>query len=406
MSSILLSIVLLAALQLNPALTPQKSPKPALPKIDENACPFEGCQFGQWTAAEPVRLYSTWKSDRKLLRGVAKGERVEALTGIHITFEPAEIRVTAPMPQYGLKPGDTVFGYMNLGEGFFSAWFNGYWVEEFDGSGVQSPDGSGCRRNCTATLLKAARSEWWVKLKTRDGRMGWTKDADKFEGSDALAASAQDQDPALPEFSAYVLINDPKGAKHLIARLYVGQDGERLDAYFDPPQQTPRFSVWIIHGKTGWTMSPGEDRGRYSDVIGPYLNSLTFLAFRPTSEDYCKDYTQYWKSFEQDNAADGTPDEETPEMKVACKRLPDESVNGRHAQVWEIRPADTQNEDESITSWFDPKLRFNIRQVQGPVGGLQLELHSIQEGPQPPALFQLENQPPAPRPSPRPSPRS
>lgn len=186
MFSILGSIVLSLALQLNPALTPQKAPKPTLPKIDENACPFEGCQFGKWTTLEPIPLYSSWKSDRKLLRGLEKGEVVEALTGIYITFDPAEIQVTAPMPQYGLKPGDTVFGYMSLGEGFFSAWFNGYWVEEFDGSRIQAPDGSGCQHNCTGKFLKSGRSEWWVKIRTKDGTVGWTSEGDKFSGTDSL----------------------------------------------------------------------------------------------------------------------------------------------------------------------------------------------------------------------------
>jgi hypothetical protein len=81
-----------------------------LPKIDEYACPFEGCQFGKWTASERVQIYSTWKADRKALGSVEKGETVQALTGIHITFEPEEIQVTAPMPQYRLKPDDMVFG--------------------------------------------------------------------------------------------------------------------------------------------------------------------------------------------------------------------------------------------------------------------------------------------------------
>jgi hypothetical protein len=174
--------------QLDPSLTPQKAPKPALPRIDQNACPFEGCQFGQWTPTEPVPIYSTWKAKRKLLETLSKGETVTAITGIHITFEPSEIRVTAAMPQYRLKPGDTVFGYMKIGEGFFNAWFNGYWVGDFDGSTIEGPDDSGCRRNCTAKFLKEGRVEWWVQIKTKTGTTGWTKDGDKFEGSDALAA--------------------------------------------------------------------------------------------------------------------------------------------------------------------------------------------------------------------------
>lgn len=183
MLSIFALLILLAAPQLDPALTPQKTPKPELPKINENACPFEGCQFGTWTATDEVQIYSTWKSDRKLVATAAKGEVVTAITGVHITFEPDEIEVTAPIPEYGLKPGDTIFGYMKLGEGFFNTWFNGYWMEDFDGSGVS---GLGCEKKCNAKLLKPGRFEWWVEIKTKNGTTGWTKDPDKFDGKDAL----------------------------------------------------------------------------------------------------------------------------------------------------------------------------------------------------------------------------
>ena len=186
---VVLASLIAPATQLDPTLTPQKSPKPTLPKIDRNACPFEGCQFGKWTAVQPVPIYSTWHKNRTLLRSLAKGEAATALTGINITFEPAEIRVTAPMPQYSLKPGDTVFAYMNIGEGFFSAWFNGTWVGEFDGSTIEGPGDSGCRRNCTGKFLKPGRSEWWVQIETKDGTLAWTKDGDKFDGTDALGGS-------------------------------------------------------------------------------------------------------------------------------------------------------------------------------------------------------------------------
>ena len=182
----IISMILALAFQLNPALIPQKRPKPTLPKIDENACPFEGCQFGKWTAVEPVQLYSTWHSDRKPLRRLVKDEPVIAMTGLHITFEPSEIQVTEPMPEYELKPGDTLFEYMYLGEGVFNAWFNGFWVEDFDGSRIS---GLGCNRNCTAKLIKQGRTEWWVKIKAQDGSIGWTNEAEKFGGTDALAGS-------------------------------------------------------------------------------------------------------------------------------------------------------------------------------------------------------------------------
>jgi len=186
MLSLIRLVITLLAVQLDPALTPHKAPQPALPKIDENACPFEGCQFGTWTANEAVQLFSTWNADRNPVGKIAKGEPVTAITGIHITLAPSEIKVTEPISTYGLKPGDMVFGYMNVGEGNFNAWFNGYWVEQFDGSGIVAPDESGCRRNCNAKLLKPGRVEWWIQVKTQDGITGWTKEGAKFEGKDAL----------------------------------------------------------------------------------------------------------------------------------------------------------------------------------------------------------------------------
>jgi hypothetical protein len=184
----ILTVIISMALhtQQNPALGPRIAPKPALPQIVKNACPFEGCTLGAWRTRKAAVLYSTWEPQRKAIRKLPPAQPVTALTGIHIMLEPAEIEITAPVPQYGLKPGDIVFAYMNLGEGFFNAWFNGYWVEEFDGSGVQYPDGSGCSRNCSAVQRKPGRWEWWVKIRTRDGLVGWTKDTENFDGSDAL----------------------------------------------------------------------------------------------------------------------------------------------------------------------------------------------------------------------------
>lgn len=131
-------------------------------------------------------LYSTWRRGRKILRRLRKGEVVTALTGIYITFRPDEYRVIAPLSDEGLesvdddglKPGDTIFGYMNRGEGALDVWFKGHWVPGFYAGGF---DTLGCNPVCTTKLLKRGRSEWWVKLKTKEGTIGWTKDGYKFD---------------------------------------------------------------------------------------------------------------------------------------------------------------------------------------------------------------------------------
>ena len=193
----LLAAVASVLVQLDPSLVPRRAPKPSLPKIDQNACPFEGCQFGRWTVRQRVAMYSTWKRNRTVIRTLREGQVVTALTGINITYEPAEILVTAAIEQYGLKPGDRVFGYMNLGEGVFNAWFNGFWVDEFDGSSVAP----GCSRDCRANLVKPGRVEWWVQIRVSDHLIGWTQHTDRFDGKDALAnrAIARGYTSSLPE---------------------------------------------------------------------------------------------------------------------------------------------------------------------------------------------------------------
>ena len=57
------------------------------------------------------------------------------------------------------------------------------------GSGRTKFDGGkiapGCLRNCNGKLLKPGRTEWWVKMRTKDRAEGWTKDASNFVGQDA-----------------------------------------------------------------------------------------------------------------------------------------------------------------------------------------------------------------------------
>ena len=178
-----LALVTALLIQLDPSLVARTAAKPALPRIDQHACPFEGCQFGRWTARQSLAVYSTWKPTRTRIATLRTGQVVTAITGINITFEPFEILVTAPIAQYNLNPGDHVFGYMNLGEGFFNAWFNGMWLETFDGSSIAP----GCTRDCLGTLVKPGRMEWWVQIKLTSGVEGWTKQTDRFDGKDALA---------------------------------------------------------------------------------------------------------------------------------------------------------------------------------------------------------------------------
>lgn len=161
--------------------------EPELPVVDENACPFEGCTFGKWKVAKGSTVYSSWKDDRVAIAKLTIGQEVTGLTGVHITRKPDRILVKQDLPTLGLKRGDVVLRYMNLGEGFANLWAGGKWHKDEDGSFISEEDGMGCQRDCAAVVIEKGVKEWWVQIKTADAKIGWVLVEGNFEGMDSLA---------------------------------------------------------------------------------------------------------------------------------------------------------------------------------------------------------------------------
>ena len=161
--------------------------EPALPVIDEQACPFEGCKFGKWKVSKDSTLNSSWQNDRRELAKLTPGQEVTAVTGVHITRSPDRILVKRDIPRLGLQAGDIVLRYMYVGEGFANIWAKGAWHKEEDCSFITEKNGDGCARDCAAIVTEEGVKEWWVKIKTPDGKLGWVLVSDNFQGMDALS---------------------------------------------------------------------------------------------------------------------------------------------------------------------------------------------------------------------------
>jgi len=78
---------------------------PALPKVDLNSCPFEGCQFGKWIANKARRGSIQLGKRAKIVSKLQKGDEVTALTGINLTIKPAKGIFTQDSPMFGAKQG-------------------------------------------------------------------------------------------------------------------------------------------------------------------------------------------------------------------------------------------------------------------------------------------------------------
>ncbi len=190
----LLVIVCLGVISLFAAQLPtdkSTTAEPLLPVIDYKACPFEGCTFRKWIAAKDVALYSTWKEGRKPVATVKSGQVVTGLTGVHITYEPDRVQVLRPLPELRLQAGDIILRYMYRGEGFADIWAKGQWKREYDCTFITEKDNAGCLRDCAAKVISDGCKDWWVRVKTSEGLIGWAKAEDQFDCMDSLGGDSK-----------------------------------------------------------------------------------------------------------------------------------------------------------------------------------------------------------------------
>ena len=166
--------------------------KPARDYVSKEACPFECCTFRTWDVYADTILYDKPRGEKVVAR-VGKGEKVEGLTGeVHI--RPMAVAVRHSPPYLNVSTGAIVFLLDYLGEGIRRVWVDGK-VLELDIHGnihdhCPFPD---CRcwgeyvYPVTPVTEDERSGTWWVKVKTRDGAVGWTKDHKNFGNMDACA---------------------------------------------------------------------------------------------------------------------------------------------------------------------------------------------------------------------------
>ena len=166
----------------------QKKPKPALPHIDRNACPFECCQFGTWKTKQQIQVFDNWTDVRKKSFTLKKGMAVTVLTGIHITYRPGRLRALRSIPDLHIRKGDVVLTYMYHGEGYFDFWVNGFTGNDQIYTSLKCSD---LKKSETEPLCieASSKTDWWVQIKTKEGRTGWVNGNEGFSGSDACGVN-------------------------------------------------------------------------------------------------------------------------------------------------------------------------------------------------------------------------
>ena len=170
---------ILVALALGPA---QNAGAPKLPFTDPGACPFECCQYGEWTASLSQRAYKSSSKESGLAFTVRPGEKAQALTGVVVTRKAGIVIVRKETKFYKvtLPAGAKLFVLHSEGEGDYLFWYKGathsaeLYVESVHEGNVQYP----------WDVLSLPQTEWWVKVRNQRGATGWILNPREFRGMD------------------------------------------------------------------------------------------------------------------------------------------------------------------------------------------------------------------------------
>jgi len=166
--------------KLPPDFVVEGNPEPELPIYYRDVCPGEGCSFGPWLACDTVRILTEAKGSAPTAFMLHRGDTITALTGdIKITQAgkvvfSTKIRVDQEGTHALFTPADTLYPLIHLGEGFGSWYFRGKGGGGFFFFGTSDNTAEiDTGPNEGYSVVRQARHEWWVKVRTSKGREGW-----------------------------------------------------------------------------------------------------------------------------------------------------------------------------------------------------------------------------------------
>jgi hypothetical protein len=169
-----------------------RHPEPAVPFLSWDACPFECCAYGRWTATKTVTVRSRRSETAPVAFTVHRGETVAATTGVVVTTVLGIVRATRPLTlgesriRVAVPRGDRFYILHYQGEGTYVFWYQGrkYSDARYITPTSRAPvivPASGVE------LLRAPEWSWWIKVKNQRGQSGWILGNRGFDGSDSCS---------------------------------------------------------------------------------------------------------------------------------------------------------------------------------------------------------------------------
>jgi hypothetical protein len=160
------------------------NPEPSMPMVFKDICPGEGCEFGEWLTCDTLRVFTAAGDNPKTAFVLHRGDRFTAVTGdVHIkqagkvAFK-RNVKVNDEGMKFYFTPADTLYPLLYEGEGFGTWYFRGkesggfFFFGNADQESTDIPVVGGVSGY---VVLRPIKSEWWVKVRARNGREGWLR---------------------------------------------------------------------------------------------------------------------------------------------------------------------------------------------------------------------------------------
>ena len=190
--------------KLSATVVVEGNPEPKMPMIYKDVCPGEGCEFGEWLTCDTLRVFSQAGKNPKTAFMLHRGDKFTAVTGdVHleqagmVVFHSI-VKVNEEGLNFIFTPADTLYPLLYEGEGFGSWYFRG--KERggfffFGNGGQDAADISVTGGVSGYEVVRPIISDWWVKVRAKDGREGWIKPSGSIFG---LSPHYEDMPKACP----------------------------------------------------------------------------------------------------------------------------------------------------------------------------------------------------------------
>ena len=140
--------------------------------------------YGPWKPTATTALRARPDARSRKVGEVRAGPCVTALTGeVHVRV-PGRFAVVKPRERY--RPGDVLAVYTYKGEEVYKVRHRGRWIAEQQLTHTPEP-GPLARQECAANpycwgvFERRPDSDWWIKVRTPEGVVGWTNEPQNFE---------------------------------------------------------------------------------------------------------------------------------------------------------------------------------------------------------------------------------